>query len=297
MPELPEVETVRKGLAKHLIGRTIINVELRRKDLRFPFPEDFKSKIEGNKVANIGRRAKYLLIRLENHITWICHLGMSGRWTLLGEGKIGMPGKFAYGAELGSGNGPHDWVVIHMDDGGKGVYSDHRRFGIMDIVNTKDEEIHKLLKDIGPEPTPESLTPEKLTDKLRGRKMNIKSALLNQKIVAGLGNIYVCEILNRAKVSPKRIANNVSGKIGVSKMIERIVFETHAVIVEAIDAGGWTLQDYGGVDGDDALGYFPNSFMAYGREGEKCLNKNCKGIIKRIIQSNRSTFYCPKCQR
>ncbi len=297
MPELPEVETVRRGLENHLIGRRILSVQLKRKDLRFPFPNDFQSNLEGQKIVQIGRRAKYLLIRLENNITWICHLGMTGRWTLLGEGRAAIPGKFAYGAELGSGDGPHDWVIINLDDGGKGVYSDHRRFGIMDTVYSEDEEEHKLLRDIGPEPMPGQLTPEILTKKLRNRKMNMKSALLNQKIIAGLGNIYVSEILNRAKVSPIKIANRVTGKKGISKQIERIVFQTHAVMTEAIDAGGSTLQDFRGVDGDEALGYFPNSFVAYGREGKNCLNDNCNGTIKRIVQSNRSTFYCIKCQR
>jgi len=297
MPELPEVETVRKGLEEHLLDRTIRSIELRRKDLRFPFPNEFKSMIEGKKVIGVDRRAKYLLIRLDNETTWLCHLGMSGRWTLLGEGKRGVQGKFAYGAEVGSGDGPHDWVIINLDDGGKGVYSDHRRFGIMDIFQTEEQNEHKLLRNIGPEPTPGSLTPIELANRLRGRKMPIKTALLDQKIVAGLGNIYVCEILNRAGISPKRKAYTIAGKSGTSKSIERIVFETHSVMIEAIDAGGSTLQDFRGVDGNNALGYFPNSFMAYGREGEKCLKIDCGGNIKRIVQSNRSTFYCPKCQR
>jgi|TARA_B110000914_G_scaffold86859_1_gene76366 formamidopyrimidine-DNA glycosylase len=297
VPELPEVETVRRGLENHLLGRVIIHIELRRNDLRFPFPKDLQSEIEGRKVLAIDRRAKYLLIRLENDITWLCHLGMSGRWTLLGEGKSGVPGRFAYGAELGSGNGPHDWVVIYLDDGGKGVYSDHRRFGIMDIMNTNEEKTHKLLKNIGPEPTPNSLTPKYLADKLRGRKISIKSALLDQKIIAGLGNIYVCEILNRSGISPKRTADSVVGKSIISKHINNIVFQTHSVMTEAIDAGGSTLQDFRGVDGDNSLGYFPSSFMVYGREGKNCLNIECDSKIKRIIQSNRSTFYCPKCQR
>ena len=296
MPELPEVETVRKGLENHLKDRVIVNVELRRRDLRFPFPEGFDRKLNGKKVIKIERRAKYLLIRLSEGITWLCHLGMSGRWTLLGDGRKGVPGKFNYGAEIGSGTGPHDWVVIHLDDDGKGVYSDHRRFGIMDIFETENQENHKLLKNIGPEPMPGSLTPEILSNKLK-RRIPIKNALLDQKIVAGLGNIYVCEILNRAGISPKRKAETLVLKNGISKRMERLVFEIHSVMIEAIDAGGSTLQDFRGVDGDDALGYFPNSFMAYGREGKNCLKKSCDGTIKRIIQSNRSTFFCPKCQR
>jgi len=296
MPELPEVETVRKGLENHLKDRVIVDVELRRKDLRFPFPNGFDEIMKGKKILKIERRAKYLLIRLSGGKTWLCHLGMSGRWTLIGDGKEAVPGRFNYGGEIGSGQGPHDWVVIHLDDGGKGVYSDHRRFGIMDIFDTKKQNEHKLLKGIGPEPMPDSLTPEILSDKLK-RKIPIKNALLDQKIIAGLGNIYVCEILNRAGISPKRKAETLVKKNGVGERIKKLVFEIHSVMIEAIDAGGSTLQDFRGVEGDDALGYFPNSFVVYGREGEDCLKESCNGIIKRIIQSNRSTFYCPKCQK
>tara|TARA_B100001142_G_scaffold189750_1_gene188887 strand:+ start:4093 stop:4986 length:894 start_codon:yes stop_codon:yes gene_type:complete len=297
MPELPEVETVRRGLESHLKNRVIIDVELRRGDLRFPFPDDFERILSGKKIIKIERRAKYLLIRLLGGKTWLCHLGMTGRWTLLGDGKKGVPGRFLHGAEIGSGSGPHDWVVIYLDDGGKGVYSDHRRFGIMDIFETEKQETHKLLKDIGPEPMPGSLTPEILSNNLRKRRIPIKNALLDQKIVAGLGNIYVCEILNRAGISPKRKAETLVLKNGISKRIEKIVFEIHSVMIEAIDAGGSTLQDFRGVDGDDALGYFPNSFVVYGREGQNCKKKSCNGTIKRIMQSNRSTFFCPKCQK
>ena len=297
MPELPEVETVRQGLIRHLIGRRVTELQLRRQDLRFPFPDGFSGTISGKRVLGIERRAKYLLIRMEGDVTWLCHLGMSGRWTLLGGGREGRPGAFSHGAAVGSGDGPHDWVVAHLDDGGTAVYSDHRRFGIMDCFPTEQESEHKLLSHLGPEPTPDHLTPSELADRLRGRRMPIKTALLDQRIVAGLGNIYVCEILHRSGVSPRRLAHSVAGKSGVTKRAEKITYNTHAVITEAIDAGGSTLQDFRGVDGDDALGYFPHHFGAYGREGEPCNNDGCKGTIKRIVQSNRSTFYCPSCQR
>ena len=297
MPELPEVETVRQGLIRHLVGRRVTELQLRRQDLRFPFPDGFSGAISGRRVVGIERKAKYLLIRMEGDITWLCHLGMSGRWTLLGGGREGRPGAFSHGAAVGSGDGPHDWVVAHLDDGGTAVYSDHRRFGIMDCFPTEQESEHKLLSHLGPEPTPDHLTPSELADRLRGRRMPIKTALLDQRIVAGLGNIYVCEILHRSGVSPRRLAHGVAGKSGVTKRVERITYNTHAVITEAIDAGGSTLQDFRGVDGDEALGYFPHHFGAYGREGQPCNKGECSGTIRRIVQSNRSTFYCPACQR
>lgn len=297
MPELPEVETVRQGLIRHLVGRRVTELQLRRQDLRFPFPDGFSGTISGKRVLGIERRAKYLLIRMEGDVTWLCHLGMSGRWTLLGGGREGRPGAFSHGAAVGSGDGPHDWVVAHLDDGGTAVYSDHRRFGIMDCFPTNQESEHKLLSHLGPEPTPDHLTPSELADRLRGRRMPIKTALLDQRIVAGLGNIYVCEILHRSSVSPRRLASSVAGKSGITKRVERITYNTHSVITEAIDAGGSTLQDFRGVDGEEALGYFPHHFGAYGREGEACIKGECSGTIRRIVQSNRSTFYCPACQR
>jgi len=297
VPELPEVETVRRGLERHLVGHEIIEVELRRSGLRFPFPPNFAQCLSGRVVEGVDRRAKYLLIRLEGGQTWLCHLGMSGRWTLLGDGIESRPGRFANGASVGSGDGPHDWVVVHLDQGSKAVFSDHRRFGIMDCFPTHEQNSHRLLANIGPEPTPDNLAPHDLAERLRNRNTPIKSALLDQRTVAGLGNIYVCEILHRAGTSPKRSAASVAGKSGVPSRIDRITGATHDVITEAIDAGGSTLQDFRGVDGDQALGYFSHSFLVYGREGEPCLNGGCSGTVRRIVQSNRSTFYCPTCQR
>jgi len=297
VPELPEVETVRLGMERHLLGRKIHSVELRRRDLRFPFPVDFRRSLEGRIITSVDRRAKYLLIRLEGGITWLCHLGMSGRWTISGGDSESRPGKFSSGAPVGSGDGPHDWVVIGIEKGIKAVYSDHRRFGFMDCFPTSEQENHKMLAHLGPEPTPDLLTPADLAVGLRGKRTPIKSALLDQRIVAGLGNIYVCEILFRAGISPRRKASSVAGASGVSLRVERITAATHDVITEAIDAGGSTLQDFRGVEGDGAMGYFIHNFQVYGREGRGCQKDGCLGKIKRIVQSNRSTFYCSKCQR
>ena len=282
MPELPEVETVRRGLENHLMGRRIEQVELRRPDLRFPFPEGFEAMLRGRTVEHIDRRAKYLLIRLDNGTTWMCHLGMTGRWTLME----------ADSSEID--DGPHDWVVVHLDNGERAVYSDHRRFGFMDLFPTAEQEQNRFLARLGPEPTPDHLTPMELAEGLRGRRTAMKAALLDQKTVAGLGNIYVCEILYRAGVSPRRSAASVAGKSGVTRRVERLTAATHDVITEAIDAGGSSISDFVDVKGD--LGYFSHSFQVYGREGQPCLKQGCSGGIRRTVQSGRSTFYCPKCQ-
>jgi len=283
MPELPEVETVRRGLENHLMGRRIEQVELRRLDLRYPFPKGFEVMLRGRLVKRIERRAKYLLIRLDNDTTWMCHLGMTGRWTLLG-------------AENNQGDDePHDWVVVHLDNGGRAVFSDHRRFGFMDLFETAEQDQNRFLTKLGPEPTPDYLTPMDLAENLRGRRTAMKAALLDQRTVAGLGNIYVCEILFRARVSPRRTAASVAAKSGVTDRVERITAATHDVIVEAIDAGGSSISDFVNVEGE--LGYFSHNFQVYGREGEPCLSGGCESTIRRIVQSGRSTFYCPDCQR
>ena len=284
MPELPEVETVRRGLENHLIGRRIEQVDLRRPDLRFPFPKGFEAKLRGRLVERVDRRAKYLLIRLEGGLTWLSHLGMSGRWTLQGADS-----------NQGDDEGPHDWVFVLLDNGGTAVFSDPRRFGFMDLFETAEQDENRFLAKLGPEPTPDHLTPTELAENLRGRRTPMKAALLDQRIVAGLGNIYVCEILFRAGVSPRRTAASVAGKSGVTKRVERITAATHDVIVEAIDAGGSSISDFASVDG--TLGYFQKNHMIYGREDEPCLSEGCEASIKRIVQSGRSTFYCPNCQR
>ena len=283
MPELPEVETVRRGLENHLTGRLIERVELRRLDLRFPFPEGFAALLRGRLIESVERRAKYLLIRLEGNVTWMCHLGMTGRWTLLG----------ADSSEADDGS--HDWVVVHLDDGGRAVFSDHRRFGFMDHFETSEQNRNRFLSKLGPEPTPDHLTPMDMAEALRGRRTPMKAALLDQSTVAGLGNIYVCEILFRSGISPRRNASSVAGKSGVTKRVERVTAATHDVIVEAIDAGGSSISDFVNVEGD--LGYFNHSFQVYGRSGKPCFSEGCEATIRRIVQSGRSTFYCPNCQR
>ena len=282
MPELPEVETVRRGLENHLVGRRIEQVELRRPDLRFPFPSRFASRLRGRLVERIDRRAKYLLIRLSGNLTWMCHLGMTGRWTLLG-------------ADAQSDDGKHDWVVIYLENGGSAVFSDPRRFGFMDLFETAEQDQNRFLAKLGPEPTPDHLTPLGLAGNLRGRRTPIKAALLDQRTVAGLGNIYVSEALFRGSLSPRRTAASVAGTSGVSKRVERLTGAIHDVIVEAIDAGGSSISDFVNVDGE--LGYFSHQFLVYDRENEPCLSDGCDATIRRIVQSGRSTFYCPKCQQ
>ena len=282
MPELPEVETVRRGLENHLMGRRIEQVELRRPDLRFPFPSRFASRLTGRLVERIDRRAKYLLIRLSGNLTWMCHLGMTGRWTLLG-------------ADAQSDDGKHDWVVIYLENGGSAVFSDPRRFGFMDLFETAEQDQNRFLAKLGPEPTPDHLTPLGLAGNLRGRRTPIKAALLDQRTVAGLGNIYVSEALFRGSLSPRRTAASVAGTSGVSKRVERLTGAIHDVIVEAIDAGGSSISDFVNVDGE--LGYFSHQFLVYDRENEPCLSDGCDATIRRIVQSGRSTFYCPECQR
>ncbi len=269
MPELPEVETVRRGLLG-LVGKEILAVELNRPDLRFPFPEDMEI-IAGRKIIDIDRRAKYLLIRLEGDLTWLVHLGMTGR----------------FGREL---EGKHDHVVTDFVDGTRLVYTDPRRFGIMDLIHGDNE--HKLLNHLGPEPLGTGWSGKRLHKSLRGRNISIKSALLDQKIVVGIGNIYASEILFRAGVSPKRLAKNVSEKMSI-----RIYDEAQIVLLTAIEAGGSTLKDgqFKQIDGN--LGYFPHEFAVYDREDEVCTSVECSNTIKRVVQSGRSTFYCSRCQR
>ena len=282
MPEMPEVETVRRGLTPHLSGSIVSFVDLRRPNLRFPFPENFEEILIGAKIERIDRRSKYLLFRLSNGYTWMSHLGMTGVWTVGSEGK-----------------GKHDHVYFEFDDGLKtAVYTDHRRFGFMDIFETSNESEQKWLATLGPEPLTEDFTVQVLKSNLHGKRSPIKSALLDQRVVSGLGNIYVSEILFRSKISPIRTAAEVAGKSNrVNTKIQRIFENTNQVIAEAIMVGGSTISDFRGLSGDSDLGYFAQQFRVFNREGEECIKENCKGKILRIVQSGRSTFYCPKCQK
>lgn len=291
MPELPEVETVCRGLRPALDGRILAKVQIRRADLRVPFPADFAKRLTGRRVGKITRRAKYILAEVEGGETLIVHLGMSGRFTIHGAGAPSKPGRFTHKiASDGSGSGAHDHVVFETDEGTRIVYTDHRRFGLMLLVPTEELESHKLFAGLGPEPLSKAFIAKTLSAALQGKKTPIKSALLDQTVVAGLGNIYVCEALYRARISPKRKAASVAGERSA-----RLVPVIKDVLSEAVAAGGSSLRDYAQADGE--LGYFQHSFSVYNREGEPCPTPGCGSKIKRLVQAGRSSFYCPTCQR
>lgn len=283
MPELPEVETVRRGLSPVLEGGVIADADVRRPDLRWPFPERMAERLQGQIVRALRRRSKYLLMDLSSGETLIVHLGMSGRMLVSDHVR----GSFHHATGTHS---RHDHVVIHMGNGTKVTFNDARRFGAMDLARTDDVENHWLLEKLGPEPLGNGFSPDYLATRLQGKRAAIKSALLDQRVVAGLGNIYVCEALFRAGINPKRQAGRVS-----AARIETLVPVIRDVLNEAIDAGGSSLRDHRQTDGD--LGYFQHNFRVYDREGGPCMTPGCNGQIGRIVQSGRSTFYCPKCQR
>ena len=304
MPELPEVETVRKGLIQGMLNKTFEDVLVRREGLRYPFPDDLAT-LAGTTVVNVRRRAKYLLIDLSDDRVLLSHLGMSGRYTLfdsdraaaakplLQTGNGGVPVS-TFGDETGHG-GKHDHLEFIFTDGSRAVYTDPRRFGIIDLFPSSAEAAHKLLAALGPEPF-EPWDAKQLAKRLQGRKTPIKLALLDQKTVVGVGNIYVCESLFRAGLSPRREAGGLVRKNGApTKRLEVLVGHIKDVISEAIEAGGSTLNDFASVDG--TLGYFAHQFAVYGREGQPCEKLGCGGVVRRLVQSNRSTFYCPTCQR
>lgn len=286
MPELPEVETVRRGLAPAMEKRRILSAQANRPDLRFPFPENFAGRLTGAQVDRIDRRAKYLLVRLGSGETLLMHLGMSGRFSIHADDISRQPGDFVYAP---AADPKHDHVVFDLEGGVKVTYNDPRRFGFMVMFPTQDETTVSYLKDLGPEPNGNAFSSARLLEQFEGRKSPLKAGLLDQSVVAGLGNIYVCEALWRARISPKRLCANLG-----EARAERLAVAVREVIREAIDAGGSTLRDYAGADG--AMGYFQHRFDAYGREGEAC-HRGDGGVIRRIVQSNRSTFYCPVCQR
>jgi formamidopyrimidine-DNA glycosylase len=296
MPELPEVETVKRGLEPALLGQTILRVALRRANLRFAFPPDFAARLEGATITSLTRRAKYILVACDNGQTLVIHLGMTGRFTLLQQGGASANlGQFYF--ETGASpaaDGPHDHVVIDLGNGLRLVYSDPRRFGMMDVVETAALQGHRLLKDIGLEPLGNEVNADYLAEKLRDKKAPLKAALLDQTIIAGLGNIYVCEALHRAKLSPKRKAGTLVKKKTHDPRLDHLLRHIKDILNEAIEAGGSTLQDFVGADGEK--GAYQQRFCAYDREGEPCSNSGCTGHIKRITQSGRSTFYCPTCQ-
>ena len=283
MPELPEVETVRRGLTPVMEGGVIARAEVNRPDLRWPFPPGMAERLTGARVLQLRRRSKYILADLDRGETLLIHLGMSGRMLISGDPL----GRFVHDHPAPE---KHDHVVFHMENGARITFNDPRRFGAMDMMPTEGAENHALLAALGPEPLGNGFHPEYLVRALKGRNTTMKAALLDQKIVAGLGNIYVCEALWRAKIHPARKAGRVSAaRIGALVPIIR------DVLTDAIAAGGSSLRDYRQADGE--LGYFQHSFDAYGREGLPCRREGCGGVITRVVQSARSTFYCPRCQR
>ena len=283
MPELPEVETVRRGLQPVMEGGVIVHAEVRRPDLRWPFPERMAERLEGQRVERLRRRSKYILIDLGSGETLIVHLGMSGR-ILVSGGRIGHYRHIEPMAKR------HDHVVLHMVDGATVTFNDARRFGAMDLTLTESLDRHRLLAGLGPEPLGNEFHEDCLLKRLRGKKTSAKTALLDQRVVAGLGNIYVCEALHRSGISPTRMAGRIS-----RRRLRDLVVSIRQVLREAIEAGGSSLRDFRKSDGE--IGYFQHSFEVYGREGKPCLRSGCDGRVVRIAQSGRSTFYCPECQR
>jgi formamidopyrimidine-DNA glycosylase len=291
MPELPEVETVRLGLAPALEGRVITEAKVRRGDLRIPFPPRFAERLTGRTVERLSRRAKYLLAALDSGETLVIHLGMSGRMSVFTQGHRQKLGNYVYDkAPDGAGEGKHDHVVFETDAPARIVFNDHRRFGLMTLVATSQLESDKLFKGMGAEPLSEKFNAAYLQKALDGKKTPIKSALLDQRLIAGLGNIYVCEALFRSNISPKRLAGSVK-----KEQILPLVRAIKTVLKDAIAAGGSTLRDHAQATGDP--GNFQHRFLVYGREGQRCKGKGCKGTVKRIVQAGRSTFYCPACQK
>lgn len=281
MPELPEVETVRRGLAPAMEGVRIARAQVNRPDLRWPLPERMAERLTGTKVERLRRRSKYILADLDSGESLLIHLGMSGRMmvsgVMLGEFHLDHPAPLK-----------HDHVVLHMEGGPRVTFNDARRFGAMDLVRTDREAAHWLLAGLGPEPFGNDFHEDYLIEALKRRATPIKSALLDQHVVAGLGNIYVCEVLHRAKIDPRRQAKRIA-----TKRIASLVPIIREVLSEAIAAGGSSLRDHRQADGE--LGYFQHSFHVYDREDAPCTA--CGTTIRRIVQAGRSTFFCPTCQK
>jgi formamidopyrimidine-DNA glycosylase len=285
MPELPEVETVRRGLAPYLVGKRIAKAKAKRADLRFPFPKHFAKRLEGRRVEALTRRAKYLLAELDDGNIWVTHLGMTGRWSISGLKQ--QPGDFYYAEPP---DPKHTHVVIEMAEGARLEFNDPRRFGYMDLIARNAFDAHPWFKNLGPEPLGDTFSAPYLAEAFAGKKANVKAALLDQRVVAGLGNIYVVEALHRAGIAPTRAAGSTS-----EQRLEKLAPAIRAVLEEAIEAGGSTLNDYASVDGRP--GGFQQRFRVYDREGAKCFTPKCGGAIERAVHSGRSTFWCPQCQR
>ena len=291
MPELPEVETVRRGLAPAMEGARFAKVEVRDHRLRWPLPKDFAKRLEGQTVAGLGRRAKYLLADLTSGDVLMMHLGMSGSFRVGNDAKGTKPGVYYHEKSKSTA---HDHVVFHMSNGSLVTFNDPRRFGSMKLIKRAKIDDEPLLRSLGPEPLGNEFDAAMLAAACAGKKTSLKAALLDQRVIAGLGNIYVCEALFRAKLSPKRQASTIADRNGKpNERAEALVDAIKAVLRDAIEAGGSSLRDHRRTDG--ALGDFQHNFRVYDREGKPC--PGCKGKIKRIVQTGRSTFYCPSCQK
>ena len=283
MPELPEVETVMRGLAPSMEGAVIAKAQINRPDLRWPFPDRMSERLTGQRVERLRRRSKYILADLDSGETLLIHLGMSGRMLVSGDPL----GQFVHDHPQAE---KHDHVVLDMDNGARITFNDPRRFGAMDLLDTATAEDSKLLSVLGPEPLGNQFSEDYLTAAFKGKNTPVKSALLDQGIIAGLGNIYVCETLYRAGISPKRKAGQIAGR-----KVATLVPIIREVLSDAIEAGGSSLKDFRSAGGE--LGYFQHRFDVYDREGNPCKRDGCDGTVARIVQSGRSSFYCPRCQR
>jgi formamidopyrimidine-DNA glycosylase len=293
MPELPEVETVRRGLQPVMEGSKILKAEARRKDLRFPFQKDFVARLTGQTVTGLGRRAKYLMADLGSGDVLLMHLGMSGSFRVQTAADTAAPGAFHHPRGK---DAAHDHVVFHMSSGADIVFNDPRRFGYMKIIARHAIDDEPLLRGLGPEPLGNAFDAKMLAQSCAGKKTSLKAALLDQRVVAGLGNIYVCEALFHARLSPRRSAATLATKKGEpTDHARRLVAAIHKVLNQAIEAGGSSLRDHRQTSGE--LGYFQHSFQVYDREGEKCRTSGCSGIVRRFTQNGRSTFWCPTCQK
>lgn len=293
MPELPEVETVRRGLEPAMVGARLTKVVQRRPDLRFPFPERFVERLEGQEVTALGRRAKYLLADLSSGEVLVMHLGMSGRFLVRQAGGTMRPGDFHH--EHGAVDA-HDHVVFALSNGATVTYNDARRFGFMDLVPRTGIESCRHFREMGIEPLGNALSGEVIAQLFAGKRAPLKAALLDQRLIAGLGNIYVCEALFRTGLHPEAPAGSLATPTGKPKAkAHRLAEVIRDVLNEAVDAGGSTLRDHARVDG--SLGYFQHAFRVYDREGKPCVTPGCTGTVARLVQAGRSTFYCPTCQR
>ena len=293
MPELPEVETVRRGLEPVMQGARFDAVEARRGDLRWPLPSDFAARLQGQAVTGLGRRAKYLLADLSSGEVLLMHLGMSGSFRVARDGGEHTPGQYHHER---TPHLTHDHVVFHMSNGTRIAFNDPRRFGSMKLIPRAQLEHEPLLRSLGPEPLGNAFDAAMLAHACAGKRTSLKAALSDQRVVAGLGNIYVCEALHRARLSPKRRAATIATRRGEpNERAQALVQGIRGVLNDAIAAGGSSLRDHKRTDGE--LGLFQHHFAVYDREGQRCPRRGCGGTIKRIVQGGRSTFFCPVCQR